>query len=119
MSLPAGECPTIDSLLQLSNLAPNLSRLKHLGTDCVENATPHCCSQVVSMGTCLSVKELLSNGSCIFAYLAIIAQQWVYVLQYTNTMHIIGNLHAVVIICNIIVSNTIILRVKTVGTCIT
>jgi hypothetical protein len=34
------------------------------------------------MGTCLFAKPLLSNGSCRFAYLAVVAQQRVYVPQY-------------------------------------
>jgi hypothetical protein len=34
------------------------------------------------VGTCLFAKPLLSNGSFIFAYHAVIAQQWVYMLQY-------------------------------------
>jgi hypothetical protein len=33
------------------------------------------------MGTCLFVKPLLSKDSCIFAYLAVVTQQWVYLLQ--------------------------------------
>jgi hypothetical protein len=41
-------------------------------------------------------KALLSNGTCIFAYLVIVAQQWVSMLQYyvwmENTMHVVGNL---------------------------
>lgn len=69
------------------------------------------------------VKALLSNASCIFAYLMVVAQQGICVLQYyvwmENTMHIVSNLYAVVIICNIIVSDTFILRVKAVSICIT
>jgi hypothetical protein len=34
----------------------------------------------VALGTCLFAKELISNGSCIFAYLAVVAQQRVYIL---------------------------------------
>jgi hypothetical protein len=34
------------------------------------------------MGTCLFAKALLSNGSCIFVYVAVVAQQRVYMLQY-------------------------------------
>jgi hypothetical protein len=34
------------------------------------------------VGTCLFPKPLLSNGSCIFAYLAVVAQQRVCMLQY-------------------------------------
>jgi hypothetical protein len=77
------------------------------------------------MGTCLFVKTLFSNGSCtsIFATLAVVAQQRVYLLKYyvsmENTIHIVDNLYTIVIICNIIVTNTIILRVKAVGACIT
>jgi hypothetical protein len=33
------------------------------------------------VGTCLFTKPLLSNGSCIFAYIEIVAQQRVYMLQ--------------------------------------
>jgi hypothetical protein len=43
--------------------------------DIVENAAPHCCSSVVSVGTCLFAKALLSNKSCIFAYVAVVARQ--------------------------------------------
>jgi hypothetical protein len=35
------------------------------------------------VGTCLFAKPLLSNDSCIFAYLATVAQQRVYMLQYS------------------------------------
>jgi hypothetical protein len=43
-----------------------------------ENIIPHFSSSIVAMGTCLFTKLLLSNGSCILAYLPVIAQQWVY-----------------------------------------
>jgi hypothetical protein len=36
------------------------------------------------MGTCLFAKPLLSSGCCIFAYLAVVAQQRVYRPQYYN-----------------------------------
>jgi hypothetical protein len=61
--------------------APSLSRLR-LGTDRTENAFPHCCSSTVAVGTYLFAKSLLSNGSCIYAYFAVVAQQRVYILQY-------------------------------------
>jgi hypothetical protein len=32
------------------------------------------------------VKPLLSDGCCIFAYLAVVAQQWVYMPQYCDMM---------------------------------
>jgi hypothetical protein len=38
----------------------------------------------VSVGTCLFAKALVSNGSCIFAYLEVVAQQRVYMLQYVT-----------------------------------
>jgi hypothetical protein len=44
-----------------------------------------CYSAIVSIETCLFAKPLLSNGSCIFAYLAVVAQQRVYMLQYINS----------------------------------
>jgi hypothetical protein len=42
----------------------DLSRLKYLGTDCVEN-TVHCFTLTVSVGTCLFAKALPSNG-CVY-----------------------------------------------------
>jgi hypothetical protein len=49
----------------------------------------HCCNSIVSVGTCLFAKPLLSNGSCIFAYLAVVAQQRICVLQYIFQTQII------------------------------
>jgi hypothetical protein len=51
----------------------------------VENTAHHCCSSIVSVGVCLLTKPLRSNGSCIFAYLAVAAQQRIYMLQYFKT----------------------------------
>jgi hypothetical protein len=48
----------------------------------VENTAPHCCSSVVSVATCLFAKPLFSNGFSIFAYIAVVAQKRVYMLQY-------------------------------------
>jgi hypothetical protein len=56
--------PTKSSLHRLPYnwlLITDLSRLYHLGTDCVEN-TIHCCTPTVSVGTCLFAKALLGNG---------------------------------------------------------
>jgi hypothetical protein len=41
-----------------------------------------CCCSIVSMGTCLFEKQLLSIGPCIFAYLAVVGHQRVCMLQY-------------------------------------
>jgi hypothetical protein len=46
------------------------------------------------MGTCLFAKPLFSNGSCIFAYLAVVAQQRVCMPQYYGTwVHLSCVLH--------------------------
>jgi hypothetical protein len=55
--------------------APSLSHLKHFGIERIENTVPHYYSSTVAMGACLCAKPLFSSGSCIFAYLAIVAQQ--------------------------------------------
>jgi hypothetical protein len=49
--------------------------------DRTENTVHHCCSSTAAVGTCLFVKPLLSNDSCVYAYLAIVDQQWVYILH--------------------------------------
>jgi hypothetical protein len=41
--------------------------------DCIENTAPHCCSSIVTMGTCLFGKPLQSNGCWIFSYSAVVA----------------------------------------------
>jgi hypothetical protein len=47
------------------------------------NTATHCCSSIFAVRTCFFAKPLLSNGSCIFAYLAVVVQQRVYyMLQY-------------------------------------
>jgi hypothetical protein len=50
-------------------------------TDHTENTVSLLLS-TVSVGTCLFAEPLLSNGFCISAYLAIVAQQRIYMLQY-------------------------------------
>jgi hypothetical protein len=42
------------------------------GTDLVENTAPHCCSSIVSVGTCLFAKPLFSHGCRVF-YSAFVA----------------------------------------------
>jgi hypothetical protein len=49
--------------------------------DQVENTVPHFCSSIVSVKTCLFGKPLLTKSSCIFAYLAAVAEQRVWILQ--------------------------------------
>jgi hypothetical protein len=43
-----------------------------------------CCCSIVSVGTCSFERLLLSNGSYIFAYFAVVAQQRVNILQYCS-----------------------------------
>jgi hypothetical protein len=50
--------------------------------NCTEKAIPLLLFTMVAMQTCLFSKPLLSNGHRIFAYLAVVAQQWVYMAQY-------------------------------------
>jgi hypothetical protein len=45
--------------------------------------------QTVAVKICLSAKPLLSNGCCIFAYLLVVAQQWVYMPQCVKHLEII------------------------------
>jgi hypothetical protein len=40
------------------------------------------------MGTCLFTKPLLNNGSFVFAYLMVDAQQRVYMLQHIHTGYV-------------------------------
>jgi hypothetical protein len=65
---------------------PHSSLLYSLGTDDIENSISHSSSIVaggfVAMGICLFVKVILSNGSCIFPCPVVVAQQWIYMLQY-------------------------------------
>jgi hypothetical protein len=57
------------------------SAYSSLGTDSTE--TPFFCSYVtVSVETCLFALPLLSNGCCMFAYFAVVAQKRVYMSQY-------------------------------------
>jgi hypothetical protein len=55
-----------------------LSCLEHLGTDRKENIIRLLLFPIVTVKTCLFTKTLLSNGCCILAYLAVVAQQRVY-----------------------------------------
>jgi hypothetical protein len=43
--------------------------------DRTENTVPLLLFPIAAVQTCLFVKPLLSNGSCIFAYLVVVAQQ--------------------------------------------
>jgi hypothetical protein len=53
--------------------------------DRIKNTVPNFCRSPVDMGISLFAKPLLSDGSCIFAYLAFIAQHWVYMMQNKRT----------------------------------
>jgi hypothetical protein len=50
--------------------------------DCTENAISLLLFTIVAMQTYLFAKPLLGNGCCILAYLAVVAQQWVYMARY-------------------------------------
>jgi hypothetical protein len=50
--------------------------------DRTENTVPLLLFPIVAVQTCLFAKPLLSNGCCIFAYLVVVAQQWVYTPHY-------------------------------------
>jgi hypothetical protein len=63
---------------QLSTNCPG----RNISAQNAEKAPFLCCCSIVSVGTCLFEKPLLSKGSCIFAYLAVDAQHRVYILQY-------------------------------------
>jgi hypothetical protein len=59
--------PYHTNLLPFSSLTNCSSQLDNIsGTDRVESTPPRCCSTIVSVRSCLFVKPLLSNGSCIF-----------------------------------------------------
>jgi hypothetical protein len=66
------------------------SSLYNIGTDRIENSVSNSSSVIacvfVAVRTCLFAKALLSNGSCIFGYLAVVAQQRAYMLQYTRLL---------------------------------
>jgi hypothetical protein len=50
--------------------------------DRTEHSVPLLLYPTVAVETRLFAKPLLSDGCCIFAYLAVVAQQWVYMPQY-------------------------------------
>jgi hypothetical protein len=52
--------------------------------DRTENAVPLLLYQIAAVVTRLFAKPLLSNGHFIFAYLAVVAQQWFYLPQYVR-----------------------------------
>jgi hypothetical protein len=79
---------------RLITAASNLSHLYFVGMDSTENTVHHCCSSVVAMGTFLFAKPLLSDVCCIFAYLTVIAQQWVYMPQYILLLSIFFEFHS-------------------------
>jgi hypothetical protein len=56
-----------------------------LGTESTENILPQLLYPIVAVETRLFAKPVLSNGCCIFAYLVVVAQQWVYMPQYAGT----------------------------------
>jgi hypothetical protein len=78
--LHSRRCPLINNNL------PHSSSLYSLGTDRIENSVSNSSSIAtfgcVAVGTCLFVTALLNNGSCIFAHLAVVAQQRANMLQY-------------------------------------
>jgi hypothetical protein len=80
--LPAGDCPKTNSLLQLSTLSlltlTSCPAYKHLGMNRAENTVPVLLFPVVSMQTCLFAKPFLSNGCCIAASFAVVAEQRIY-----------------------------------------
>jgi hypothetical protein len=97
--LPVGEYPTTDSLLQQSNYqaggrltltfySSSLTDQLHLPTCPAYNITTRTVQKtplIVVVQSfpweCLLTKPLLSNDSCIFAYVAVVAQQRSHVLQ--------------------------------------
>jgi hypothetical protein len=73
--LPAGDCLTANSLLQLSYL-------QHIGMDRTVNTVFLLLFPIVAVQTCLFTKPLLSNDCYIFAYIAVVTQQQVYMPHY-------------------------------------
>jgi hypothetical protein len=73
------------------NRTANFSHLLKFFTDRTENTLIHCCISTLAMGTCLFAKPLLYNGSCIFYYLVVVAQQRVYMLQYSLATETVVN----------------------------
>jgi hypothetical protein len=60
----------------------DFTSLTVLGTDHTEITIPLLLYPNVAVETCLFEKPLLGNGCCIFAYLAVVAQQQVYMPEY-------------------------------------
>jgi hypothetical protein len=60
--------------------------IPYLGTDRTENTVPLLLFAIVAVQTCLFPKPLLSDGSYIFAYLAVVAQQRVYKCSSISTL---------------------------------
>jgi hypothetical protein len=60
------------------------------GTDRTENTSPLLLYPIVAVETRLFAKPLLNNGCCIFAYLAVVAQQRVYMPQYLILYFLLG-----------------------------
>jgi superoxide dismutase len=76
--------PTLLVILTTDSQAGSYLKSTSCSSDCTESTTPHCCISIFALGKCLFAKPLLSNGSCIFAYLAIVVQQHAYMLKYNN-----------------------------------
>jgi hypothetical protein len=72
--------PSVDSQITLSNCpAANISARTAQKTPLL------LLFLYFAVQTCLSAKLLLSNDCCIFAYLAVVAQERVYMPQYVRT----------------------------------
>jgi hypothetical protein len=56
----------------------------HISTRTAQKTHFLCYFSIFSMGTCVLEKPLLSNDSCIFALLAVVAKQRVYILEYAS-----------------------------------
>jgi streptomycin 6-kinase len=66
--------------------------------DRTENTVPLLLYPIVAMETRLFAKPLPSKGYCIFVYLAVVAQQRVYMPQYVKVF--IGDIHSAEVFWN-------------------
>jgi hypothetical protein len=73
---------SLSSTYWLINCSSQLAPLITSRHGYTENTVPHCCNSIVVMELCLFEKPLFSKSCCIFAYLAVVAQQRVYVPHY-------------------------------------
>jgi hypothetical protein len=71
--------PRLDSIETSLQVSDNITLF---AAQTAEKTPFLCCSSITAMGTCLFTKPLLNNDSYIFAYLAVVAQQRVCMLQY-------------------------------------